>query len=188
MLDIKGFLKSFWNESVLGEVSHDSKKHSPVNLSNKILESYGMHQIFKYDMYDEEVGLFFNEGTIGFCLEIIPQTGANDDMVNRLLTMFTPIPPETGIQIQTFGNTVFDGMVTRYYRIRQEAQEKGLIDSFGIELAKKRIDHITQNIGGPLYGTQSNFSIKKPTVVISVTRDGAMDNAEEIDLMVRLKN
>ena len=111
---MKATLKKFWNETVLGEVSHDSKRPSPVKLSNKILESYGMHQVFKYDMFDPETGLFFNEGTIGFCFEVIPQTGANDEMVNRLLTMFTPIPADTGIQIQTFGNTVFDGMTDRY--------------------------------------------------------------------------
>src|SRR5690606_38216757 len=95
-LDLKGTLKKFWNENVLGDVS-DNKKPSPTKLANKILESYGMHQIFKYDMYDEETGLFFNEGTIGFCYEIVPQTGANDELINRLLTMFTPIPADTSI-------------------------------------------------------------------------------------------
>ena len=39
LVDIKDSLKKFWNESVLGEMSHDSKRPSPVKLSNKILES-----------------------------------------------------------------------------------------------------------------------------------------------------
>jgi conjugal transfer ATP-binding protein TraC len=146
MLDMKATLKKFWNETVLGEVSHDSKRPSPVKLSNKILESYGMHQVFKYDMFDPETGLFFNEGTIGFCFEVIPQTGANDEMVNRLLTMFTPIPADTGIQIQTFGNTVFDGMIDRYYQIRQAAQEQGDIDSFGIDLAKNGLPILKEKL------------------------------------------
>lgn len=188
MLDMKATLKKFWNETVLGEVSHDSKRPSPVKLSNKILESYGMHQVFKYDMFDPETGLFFNEGTIGFCFEVIPQTGANDEMVNRLLTMFTPIPADTGIQIQTFGNTVFDGMIDRYYQIRQAAQEQGDIDSFGIDLAKKRIAYFERKIGEPLYGSQSNYSIKKPTMVISVTREGNLENQKEIDLMTNLRH
>ena len=188
LVDIKDSLKKFWNESVLGEMSHDSKRPSPVKLSNKILESYGMHQVFKYDMYDPDSGLFFNEGTIGFCFEVIPQTGANDEMVNRLLTMFTPIPADTGIQIQTFGNTVFDGMIDQYYQIREAAREKGDIDSFGIELAQKRIAYITKKMGEPLYGTQSNYSIKKPTMVISVTREGDLENKKEIELMEGLRH
>ena len=129
MLDIKATLKQWWNESVIGDVTHDSKKHSPTNLSNKILESYGMHQVFKYDMYDPDNGLYFNEGSIGFCLEIIPQTGANDEMVSRLLTMFTPISKDTSIQIQMFGNTIFDSMIDRYYQIRFDAEKAGEIQS-----------------------------------------------------------
>ena len=188
MLDIRETLKRFWNESVLGE-TQDSKKPSPVKLSNKILESYGMHQIFKYDMYDEDTGLFINEGTLGFCLEVLPQTGANEEMVNRLLTMFTPIPAETGIQIQMFGNTVFDGMIDRYYQIRELARQKGDIDSFGIELAKKRVEAVfTQKIGEPLYGVQANYSIKKPTLIISVTRDGDFSNPEQVERMTGLKH
>lgn len=41
--------------------------------------------------------------------------------------MFTPIPAETGIQIQTFGNTVFDGMIDRYYQIRELARQKVIL-------------------------------------------------------------
>lgn len=187
MLDIKATLKQWWNESVLGDTP-DSKRPSPVKLSNKILESYGMHQIFKYDMYDPENGLFFNEGTIGFCMEIIPQTGANEEMITRLLTMFTPIPADTSIQIQMFGNTIFDGMIDRYYQIRLDAQKTGEIDSFGIELAKKRIEYIMKKVGEPLYGRQSNYSIKKPTLVISVSRDGTLEDRKEIELMESLKH
>ena len=188
MLDIKATLKQWWNESVIGDVTHDSKKHSPTNLSNKILESYGMHQVFKYDMYDPDNGLYFNEGSIGFCLEIIPQTGANDEMVSRLLTMFTPIPKDTSIQIQMFGNTIFDSMIDRYYQIRFDAEKAGEIDSFGIELAQKRIEAITSKIGEPLFGRQNNYSIKKPTLVISVSRDGGIKDDEEIELMTNIKD
>ena len=188
MLDIKATLKQWWNESVIGDVTHDSKKHSPTNLSNKILESYGMHQVFKYDMYDPDNGLYFNEGSIGFCLEIIPQTGANDEMVSRLLTMFTPIPKDTSIQIQMFGNTIFDSMIDRYYQIRFDAEKAGEIDSFGIELAQKRIEAITSKIGEPLFGRQNNYSIKKPTLVISVSRDGGIKDDEEIELMANIKD
>ena len=188
MLDIKATLKQWWNESVIGDVTHDSKKHSPTNLSNKILESYGMHQVFKYDMYDPDNGLYFNEGSIGFCLEIIPQTGANDEMVSRLLTMFTPISKDTSIQIQMFGNTIFDSMIDRYYQIRFDAEKAGEIDSFGIELAQKRIEAITSKIGEPLFGRQNNYSIKKPTLVISVSRDGGIKDDEEIELMTNIKD
>ena len=188
MLDIKATLKQWWNESVIGDVTHDSKKHSPTNLSNKILESYGMHQVFKYDMYDPDNGLYFNEGSIGFCLEIIPQTGANDEMVSRLLTMFTPISKDTSIQIQMFGNTIFDSMIDRYYQIRFDAEKAGEIDSFGIELAQKRIEAITSKIGEPLFGRQNNYSIKKPTLVISVSRDGGIKDDEEIELMANIKD
>jgi conjugal transfer ATP-binding protein TraC len=187
MIDIRASLKKFFAEWVLGDIP-SNKQPSPTNLSNSILRSYGMHQIFGYDMYDPDNGLFFNEGSIGFCMEVIPQTGANEEMITRLLTMFTPIPAETSIQIQMFGNTIFDGMIERYYQVRREAQESGNIDSFGIELAEKRIDHIMKNVGQPLYGLRSNYSIKKPTLVISVTRDGDMNNQNEIEIMSRLKH
>lgn len=187
LVDIKAALKKIWNESILGDIPHDDKRPSPTKLANKILESYGMHQIFKYDMFDPETGLFFNDESISFCFEVIPQTGANEEMVTRLLTMFTPIPAHTGIQVQLFGNTVFDGMIDNYYRIREEAQQRGIIDSFGIELAQKRIEYLTREPGMPLYGSQSNYSIKKPTLIISVTREGRLSDQKETEIMEQLR-
>lgn len=179
MIDLKALLKKFFYEKLLGEIE-DYKKPSPTNLAQKILDSYGIHQIFKYDMFDEETGLFYNEDSIGFCFEVIPQTGASEEMVSRLLTMFTPIPPNTAIQFQLFGNTIFDNQIQEYYRIRTEAKEKGYVDEFGIELAQKRIESIMKRKGLPLYGKQSNYSIKKPTLILSITRSIKKNNHEEI--------
>lgn len=73
-----------------------------------------------YTAWEEHHELFFVEADapgsvegIGFCIEIRPQLGANEEMADYLTSLFqTSAPPGTGIQVQIFGtpdlNEFFD--------------------------------------------------------------------------------
>ncbi|MFX5260799.1 TraC family protein, partial [Acinetobacter baumannii] len=79
--------------NVLGD-DPDGKRPTNVDLANKILDSYGMYQIFKLDMYDVKKQLYYNEGSVGFALELLPQTGSDEDFVSRLVNIVSNFPAE----------------------------------------------------------------------------------------------
>jgi conjugal transfer ATP-binding protein TraC len=100
-----------WDEHVLGNSVDMGKDAAPIFTSNEVLSGkpgqyihriveslHGIHNMLQYDVYDAQSGLFYNDQSISFCFEVIPQTGADEDMTARLTTLFTPIPPEFGIQ------------------------------------------------------------------------------------------
>lgn len=178
-------LKDWWNRAVLGEVDEDGKKPSPVNLANEIIAAYGLHSIFKWDMFDITNNLYYNENSVSFCLELIPQTGADQEMVRRLTTLFSPIPPETGIQIMMFGNTILDETYSRYFDLRREAFDKKHATEFGIELAEKRASYVNRKKGRPLF-QNSNYMIKRPTLLLSVTRQGNYTDEKLVTQMFTL--
>lgn len=71
-----------------------------------------MSDMLPYTGYDEKSGLFFIEAdvpdsleSLGFCIEVRPQTGASEQMADYLTSLFmSGSPPGTGIQVQMFGS------------------------------------------------------------------------------------
>ncbi|MFX5821158.1 hypothetical protein ABTE22_19205, partial [Acinetobacter baumannii] len=70
-VNFKQMVFNWWRVNVLGD-DPDGKRPTNVDLANKILDSYGMYQIFKLDMYDVKKQLYYNEGSVGFALELLP--------------------------------------------------------------------------------------------------------------------
>ena len=56
---------------------------------------------------------------VGFVLEILPQTGANQDMVNVLRSIFNGTPEGVGIQFNLFASPDLTPALTRYQALRR---------------------------------------------------------------------
>jgi conjugal transfer ATP-binding protein TraC len=80
-----------------------------------------------YTAWDEESRLFLIEGdkpdtveSVGFCLELRPQTGSSEEMADYLTTLFTSgAPPDTGVQIQIFGSPDLTNFCDQFERVTQ---------------------------------------------------------------------
>ncbi|MBK6616133.1 type IV secretion system protein TraC [Ottowia sp.] len=81
--------------------------------------------VLPYTGWDERSGLFIIEAdtldsveSVGFVIELRPQTGASEEMADYLSTLFMcGAPPGTGIQFQMFGSPELTEFFTEYDRI-----------------------------------------------------------------------
>ena len=177
----------FWDESVLGNTSDIGTTPKPVEAADEITRLYGLHKILAYDQYDSETGLFFNDQSIGFCFEVIPQTGADESIAARLNTLFTPLPAGVGLQWCLFGGPTLDRQFKAYTDLRRIAADKGQTLPFFVDLAQRRVSYLERNKGGPLWPTD-NFVIKQTRLVISVTRSVSGTDRKRVQEMTQLRD
>ena len=180
----KAAVQSGWEKHILGNTSDVGVEAAPVAISNELMSGssektihsvaaavHGLHNILPYDVYDAETGLFYNDTSISFCFEVVPQTGADEGMAHRLNTIFSPIPPEYGIQWTMCGGPRNDEQFQAYIDQRNIAVDKGSTLPFFQDLAKRRIDHIQQQVGRPMF-VNDNYMIKTMRLVFSITKAG----------------
>ena len=180
--------RDLWDRKVLGKEADHGRVPAPVEASQKVLDGgpdadihnvaktlNGIHNILKYDQFDSDTGLFFNDTSVSFCFEVIPQTGADDDMTTRLAQLFTPIPPGYGVQWTLFGSPILDEAFQAYVDMRLIAVDNGLTDPFFAEQARRRVSYVSRAKGFPLFPA-SNFTVKQIRLIFSVTKTGSYKN------------
>ena len=189
-----------WDRNVLGKMPDHGKEPAPVEASQKLIDGTsggtihdvaktmnGIHNILKYDQYDAEKGLFYNDNSISFCFEVIPQTGADEEMAAKLTQLFTPIPPGYGVQWTMFGNPCIDEQFQAYVDQRHIAVDNGRTNDFFLDLAKRRVDHLRRSKGRPLFPS-GNYMVKKIQLVFSVTRVGSSSDTRLCEEMWEMRN
>ncbi len=188
-----------WQEHILGNTPDVGMEAAPVIASNNLLSGesgqtvhtvaaglHGIHNILQYDQYDEKTGLFYNDHSVAFCFEVIPQTGADEEMAKRLNTLFTPLPAGFGMQWTLFGTPVLDEQLEAYLDQRHIAVDKGLTTPFFQELAQRRIDHIRKEAGRPLF-PNDNYVVKNIRLIFSITKAGKISDMRLANDMYELR-
>lgn len=186
MEKLKGAVARLWDETVLGNTPDAGKEPAPVAVANEITSLYGLHSILKYDQYDAETELFYNDNAVAFCFEVIAQTGADEDMASRLNTLFTPIPPGYGVQWCLFGSPILDEQFQAYLDQRHIAVDNGRTTPLFQELAKRRVDFIYKHKGRPLW-PNDNFMVKNIRLLFSVTKAGSHRDSKLVEEMYELR-
>ncbi|WP_228912073.1 hypothetical protein ACOCHV_19155 (plasmid) [Acinetobacter baumannii] len=85
-----------------------------------------------------------------------------------------------------FGNTIFEDDLQEYLDLRVAEYQNGKVSDFAIEFAKNRIKHIQSRKGRPQFGRDSYYVIKKPKIILSVTRSGSYKDPQLIKQMEEL--
>lgn len=183
---LKGGLAQFWDETVLGNTSDVGSEPAPVTAANEVASLYGLHSVLKYDQYDPETGLFYNDNSVAFCFEVIAQTGADEDMASRLNTLFTPVPPGYGVQWCLFGTPVLDDLFQAYMDQRNVAVDNGRTTPFFQELAARRVDHVRKTKGKPLW-PNDNYVVKNIRLLFSITKTGSFRDSKLIEELYELR-
>ncbi|MEQ2104918.1 type IV secretion system protein TraC [Burkholderia cenocepacia] len=178
--------QSFWRDAVLGETPAHDDIEATLN-SREGSSPSGLHHILKYDQYDDDTGLFYNDNAVAFCFSVVQQTGADEDMVSQLTTLFTPIPAGTGVQWCLFGSTRVDAVLEHYEDLRHEAVEAGKVDPMFLEIARRRTAYIRSMQGQSLWDS-APFLVKQTRLVFSVTRSGSHTDHTLVSEMADLKS
>ncbi|MBK8065992.1 MAG: TraC family protein, partial [Betaproteobacteria bacterium] len=72
-----------------------------------------------YRAYLDDRQVFVNRDSLGFCLEVRPQSGADEEMTRVLTALYAASPPGTGIQFHLFASPAIRGPLARYAALRQ---------------------------------------------------------------------
>jgi len=192
-------LRDLWDQKVLGKTPDHGQKPAPVAASQRVIDGgpdadihdvgksmHGIHNILKYDQYDQETGLFYNDASVSFCFEVLPQTGADEDMTTKLTQLFTPIPPGVGVQWTLFGSPIVDDKLQAYLDLRHVAVDNGRTSDFFADLAQRRVDYVKAAKGRPLFPA-NNYMVKTIRLVFSVTKTGSHKDRKLCQEMWELK-
>lgn len=183
--DFKKILTSF-EEYMKSVVRSEPAMTAGINDIKRITSGAGIHQILPYECYDDSSKLFYNKDSMGFCLIVNPQSGADDDMINRLNTMYNTIPANYGLQWSVLASSSFDDDLNDFISLRERTKEKGAGGDIFIQLAKQKVKYIKKNQGKPVF-LGSNYSIKKTTLILSVYTKQSIDNKYKVEEIINLR-
>ena len=150
-----------------------------------------------YVAYLDEEQLFVNRDGIGFLLEIMPQSGADDRMVEVLISLYANCPAATGIQFHLFASPHIRPQLRRYANLRMEdadqlskAQRWGRParnDNLFRVLARRRFDHLTAGAQDSL--TQGfHYTMRDFRLMMSVTLQGDPSNVARREEIVSMRD
>ncbi|WP_295639355.1 type IV secretion system protein TraC [uncultured Methylibium sp.] len=150
-----------------------------------------------YISYLDEEQLFVNRDGIGFMLEVMPQSGADDRMVEVLISLYANCPPDTGIQFHLFGSPHIRPQLRQYANLRTEDSDQ--LDKAGAwgrparndnlyrKLARRRFEHLTNGAHHSL--TQGfHYTVRDFRLVMSVTIQGDPEDLGLREQIVSLRD
>ena len=149
-----------------------------------------------YSAYIPDEQIFVNRDGLGFMLEIMPQSGADERMVEVLLSLYSTCPPYTGIQFNLFGSPHIQESLRRYANLRVEdadqlekAQHWGRAarnDNLFRNLARARVDHYLRSAHQSVTSGFS-YTIRDFRLMMSVCVPGDAGDANARDELIALR-
>lgn len=103
---------------------------------DEFFDHAALSEVLPYRVYDDITGLYFNDKTIGFILEIEPQAGSGDIVGNIHSAMASSMPQNGGVQFINWSSPNIDATLGRWAASRVHG---GAIVE---EASAKRLEHI----------------------------------------------
>ena len=75
--------------------------------------------------------VFVNLDALGFCLEVRPQSGADEEMARVLTALYAASPPGTGIQFHLYASPAIRAPLARYANLRLPDEVVPELDTLG---------------------------------------------------------
>jgi hypothetical protein len=98
-----------------------------------------------YSAYLANERIFVNRDGMGFLLEVMPQSGADERMTEVLVSLYANCPPGTGLQFHLFASPHIRHQLRQYTNLRVEDQVGGIAHAAGQHGRAQRGGHrITQ--------------------------------------------
>ena len=88
----------------------------PVDLTE---ESARMAAWLPYSSYKPADKIFINKDSLGFVLELTPQTGANEDTAERLKGLYARLPTDSTFQVHLWASPNIRDTLRTYANLRQ---------------------------------------------------------------------
>jgi conjugal transfer ATP-binding protein TraC len=150
-----------------------------------------------YISYLHEEQLFVNRDGVGFMLEVMPQSGADDRMVEVLISLYANCPSGAGVQFHLFGSPHIRPQLRQYANLRTEDSDQ--LDKAGAwgrparndnlyrKLARRRFEHLTKGAHHSL--TQGfHYTVRDFRLVMSVAIQGDPEDLGLREQIVSLRD
>jgi conjugal transfer ATP-binding protein TraC len=149
-----------------------------------------------YSAYLADEKVFVNRDSMGFMLELMPQSGADDRMAEVLTSLYTTCPVGCGIQFHLFASPHIHSQLRRYTNLRPEDEDQAEKarqwgrpvenDNLFRKLARQRVGHL-------LRGTQQSltagfhYTIRDFRLMLSVAFPGDPLDLNKHDELMALR-
>jgi conjugal transfer ATP-binding protein TraC len=150
-----------------------------------------------YSAYLAAEKIFVNRDSLGFMLEVMPQSGADDRMAEVLVSLYANCPPGTGIQFHLFASPHVRAQLRQYANLRVEdedqaekAQQWGRParnDNLFRKLARQRVGHLLQGAQQSLTAG-FHYTVRDFRLMLSVAFAGDAEDLNKRDELMALRD
>ncbi len=150
-----------------------------------------------YRAYLPTEKIFVNRDGMGFMLEVMPQSGADERMAEVLVSLYANCPPGTGIQFHLFASPQIGGQLRRYANLRVEdadqaerSQEYGRParnDNLFRKLARQRTGHLLRGAQESLTAG-FHYTVRDFRLMLSVALAGDANDMNQRDALLALRD
>ena len=148
-----------------------------------------------YRAWLEDRQVFVNRDSLGFCLEVRPQSGADEEMTRVLTALYAASPPGTGIQFHLFASPDIRAPLARYAGLRRPDEDvpefanlgrAGRHSNIHRTMARRRVEYYLAGSRSSLLPAQ-NYLFRDFRLVVSVSIAGNPEDLTHLDdlLLVR---
>jgi conjugal transfer ATP-binding protein TraC len=148
-----------------------------------------------YRAWLEDRQVFVNRDSLGFCLEVRPQSGADEEMTRVLTALYAASPPGTGIQFHLFASPDIRAPLARYAGLRRPDEDvpefahlgrAGRHSNIHRTMARRRVEYYLAGSRSSLLPAQ-NYLLRDFRLVVSVSIAGNPEDLTHLDdlLLVR---
>ncbi len=141
--------------------------------------------------------IFANRDSMGFMLELMPQSGADDRMAEVLVSLYANCPTGTGLQFHLFASPHIRPQLRRYANLRVEDDDQGKKaqhwgrparnENLFRALARQRVEHLLR---GAQKSVTSGFhyTIRDFRLMLSVTAPGNPESSGDREELLGLRD
>jgi conjugal transfer ATP-binding protein TraC len=155
-----------------------------------------LSQWLPYRAYLEDRQVFVNRDALGFCLEVRPQSGSDEDMARVLTALYAASPAGTGLQFHLLASPDIRGTLARYADLRLPDPVVPELDALGRagrhsnihrSMARRRVGHYLAGAHHSLLPNQS-YLFRNFRLILSVSLPGSPDNLSRIEELLLLRD
>ena len=176
-------------------VSDLSARSAPRPSSAALDDAASFSAWLPYRAYLEDEQVFVNRDSLAFCLELRPQSGADEEMTRILTSLFAASPPGTGLQFHLFASPNIRRRLAAYARMRRPDDEVPELATLGRTgrhtnlyrtMARKRVAHYIQGGRRTLLPAQS-YLLRDFRLVLGVSIPGNPEDLARLDDLLSLR-
>lgn len=181
-------------ESVLESARPGTLLRVPGALRNEHSAAFSQWLPYRAWIADREV--FVNRDTLGFCLEVRPQSGADEEMAHVLTALYAAAPAGTGIQFHLYASPAIRAPLARYASLRFADDIVPELDTLGRAgrntnihraMARRRVGHYLQGSRRSLLAAQS-YLLRDFRLVVAVSLVGSPENLARLEELLLLRD